>query len=203
MDTPVLIWIIVGIIVVVLVIVGIVYFMRGRTEQRQRAEHEKAEKLRADARASELAAREGEARAAQAKADAASAAAAAQQAQARAAQADVDSRRLADTVDEHEADAAKHRAEQDEILRKADDVDPFVTTDGTARTSNDGRADMDGDGRADTGRNDATVADHDETVDRSQTITRPPADSTAPAATHDDPLVDDVPETRRDRADRI
>ena len=57
MDTSVLIWIIVGIIVVALIVVGVVYFMRGRTEQRRRAEHDKAEKLRAQARESELAAR--------------------------------------------------------------------------------------------------------------------------------------------------
>ena len=198
MDTPVLIWIIVGVIVV-LAIVGIVFWMRGRTEQRQRAEHEKAEKLRADARESELAAREGEARAAQAKADAASAAAAAQQAQARAAQADVDSRRLADTVDEHEADAAKHRAEQEQTLRKADDLDPYVTTDTTTRTKDD----VNGDGRADVVRDDATTVDDDETAVRSQPITRPAAGSADQAMAHDDPVVDDVPDTRRDRADRV
>jgi len=204
MDTAVLIWIIIGIIVVALIVIGAVFFMRGRTEQRERAAHEKAEKLRADARESELAAREGEARAAQAKADAASAAAAAQQAQARAAQADVEANRLADTVDEHEAEAMKRRAEQEQTLRKADEVDPYVTAApaaataaGADRTTADGRADVDGDGRAD-------VAEAKSAVDADgQPITRPPASRPVPTVSQNDATPQAADETRRDRADRV
>lgn len=217
MDTTVLIWIIIGIIVVALIVIGAVYFMRNRTQQRERAAHEKAEKLRADARASELAAREGEARAAQAKADAASAAAAAQQAQARAAQADVDANRLADSVGEHEAEATKLRAEQQQTLRKADEVDPYVTADDSGRTAADrtdrtadaGRADVDRDGRADvheSPRMDADrdgVADVDEDqppVDKDgQPITRPPASRPVPTVTQTDATAGGEPQTRRDR----
>jgi Tfp pilus assembly protein PilX len=233
MDTSVLIWIIVGIIVVALIVVGVVYFMRGRTEQRRRAEHDKAEKLRAQARESELAAREGEARAAQAKADAASAAAEAQQAQARAAQAEIDANRLSDTVGEHEAEAAKRRAEQEQTLRKADDVDPYVTAGGTATGAGgtagmagagqadrdrDGRADavqnrdVDGDGRADAVQNRDVDgdgrADVDETrptVDKDgQPITRPPASKPVPTVTQSDTAAgSQQQQTRRDNADRV
>ena len=130
MDTSVWIWIIVGVLVVaIIVVVALAVSSRGRAEKKRQAEHDKAEKLRAEARETELAARESEARAAQTKADAASAAAAAQQAQAQAAQADVDARRLADSVGEHESEATQRRAEQQEALRKADEVDPYVTTD--------------------------------------------------------------------------
>ena len=217
MDTPVLIWIIIGIIVVALIVVGAVYFMRNRTQQRERAAHEKAEKLRADARASELAAREGEARAAQAKADAASAAAAAQQAQARAAQADVDANRLADSVGKHEAEATKLRAEQAETLRKADHVDPYVTADGTRRTDADGtdrtvdesRADADRDARVDAHENPRMDMDQDGRADvdedrpevdkDGQPITRPPGSRPVPTVTQSDTTVDDTQQTRRDR----
>jgi Tfp pilus assembly protein PilX len=216
MDTAVLIWIIIGVIVVALIVIGAVFLMRGRTEQRRRAEHDKAEKLRAQARESELAAREGEARAAQAKADAATAAAEAQQAQARAAQAELDANRLSDSVGEHEAEAAKLRAEQEKTLRKADDVDPYVTADGassgaaagTAGVAGAGRADVDGDGRADvTGNRDVDRdgrADVDESrpaVDRDgQPITRPPASKPVPTVTQSD---SGQQQTRRDNADRV
>ncbi|WP_214467652.1 hypothetical protein [Microbacterium flavescens] len=172
MDTATLIWIIVGVIVVaIIVVVALALTARGRAEKKRQAEHEKAEKIRAEARETELAARESEARAAKSRADAASAAAAAQQAQAQAAQADVDARRLADTVSEHDAEAAKHRAEQEERLRKADDVDPYVTTDGD---------DRDGDGRVDRNRDGSDVREE-------RTVVRDDRDAAvSPAATRSD-----------------
>jgi flagellar basal body-associated protein FliL len=231
MDTSVLIWIIIGVIVVALIVVGAVFLMRGRTEQRRRAEHDKAEKLRAQARESELAAREGEARAAQVKADAATAAAEAQQAKARAAQAEIDANRLSDSVGEHEAEAAKRRAEQEEALRKAADVDPYVTAGGTATgaaagTAGAGRADLDRDGRADAaenrdldrdGRADAAEnrdldrdghADAGETrptVDKDgQPLTRPPASKPVPTVAQSDTAVDSQQQqARRGNADRV
>jgi len=204
MDTAVLIWIIIGVIVVaIIVVVALAMSARGRNERHRQAEHEKAEKLRAEARESELAAREGKARAAQVRADAASAAAASQQAQAQAAQADVEARRLADSVGEHEADATKHREEQQETLRKADEVDPFVTTD-AADARDDGAP--------------AAARVEDVSYDRvdgerygqaatsgEPAITRPPASTTGPAATpvgHEDPVIAAAPPTRRDSADR-
>ncbi|GAA1957014.1 hypothetical protein [Microbacterium deminutum] len=200
MDTRVLIWIIIAIIVVALIVIGAVFFMRSRNQQREKAQHDKAVKLREDARQSELAAREGEARAAQAKADAASAAAAAQQAQARAAQSDVEAQRLADSVGEHEAEADKLRAEQEQTLRKADEVDPYVTAGGAsdpvARTTTDDRAAVDdrvetADERAD------DVADAQSAPE--QPIMRPRAARTDPTMSHDDPVIDDAPAARTDR----
>jgi membrane protein involved in colicin uptake len=131
MDTSVLIWIIVA-VVVVAVIVGIVLMTsRRRAEHQRQLQHDKADKLREEARQAELAAREREAKAAQVRADSASAAAEAEQAKARAAQADVEARRLADSVGEHDSDAAKQRQAQAEALRKADEIDPLVNTDGS------------------------------------------------------------------------
>ena len=219
MDTSVLIWIIIGVIVVALIVIGAVFLMRGRTEQRQRAEHDKAEKLRAQARESELAAREGEARAAKAKADAATAAAEAQQAQARAAQAELDANRLSDSVGEHETEAAKRRAEQEEALRKAADVDPYVTADGTAPraaggtagTAGRGQADLDRDGRADTAENRdvdrdgrADAGEMRSGVDKDgQPLTRPPASKPVPTVTQSDTAAGSQQQTRRDNADRL
>jgi cytoskeletal protein RodZ len=212
MDTSVLIWIIVAIVVVALIAIGIWFFMRGRTEQRKRAEYEKAEKLREEARQKELSAREGEARAAQAKADAASAAAAAQQAQARAAQQDIEAQRLADSVGDHEAEAARLRAEQEQTLARADKVDPYVTNDGSGnRTTADGRSDMDRDGRADANevrrtdaeRTDAPVADRNASNAPEQPITRPPASRPVPTVSQNDAAVEDVQTSRGDRSDRV
>jgi FtsZ-interacting cell division protein ZipA len=132
MDTTVLIWIIVAVVVVAIIIVlALVLTRRGRTEHRERVQHDKAEDLRADARESELAAREQEANAAQERANAAAAAATAQQAQAQAAQADVEAQRRAGNIGEYEAEAQERRNEQEESLRRADDVDPYVTSDET------------------------------------------------------------------------
>lgn len=226
MDTATLIWIIVGILVIaIIVVVTLLLTRRGQAEKRRQAEHEKAEKLRAEAREREMAARENEARAVQAKADAASAAAAAQQAQARAAQADVEARRLADTVGEHEAEAQKHREHQEQTLRKADEVDPFVT--GAARdnrqsvSNDDVRRDEARDSRAmaddgipaapdgvtgrdtDTRRDDAAYRDdvayrQDAGATTDAPITRPPADTDRTDGVVQDDTV--PPPTRRDRA---
>jgi len=213
MDTAVVIWIIIGIIVVAIIVIAVLAFTaRGRTARRREAEHDKAEKLRADARESELAAREGEARAAQVRADAASAAAASQQAQAQAAQADVEARRLADSVDEHDVEAAKHRAEQEETLRKADEVDPYVTADADTRDTdaaaagNAAAADVrydrvDGERYSAAGTADDAAATRDE-----PSITRPPvrtAETEQVAQTHDDPVIDDAPPTRRGGAEPV
>jgi len=140
MDTSVLIWIIVA-VVVVAVIVGIVLMTsRRRAEHQRQVQHDKAEKLREEARQAELAAREREAKAAQVRADSASAAAEAAQAKARAQQADVEARRLADSVGEHDSDAAKQRQAQAEALRKADEIDPLVNTDGSRGQTAEGDA---------------------------------------------------------------
>ncbi|MHC3000053.1 hypothetical protein [Microbacterium sp. HJ5] len=211
MDTAVLIWIIVGVIVLaIIVVVTLALTAKGRTEKRRRAEHEKAEKLRAEARETELAARESEARAAQTRADAASAAAAAQQAQAQAAQADVDARRLADSVSEHDAEAAKRREEQQETLRRADDVDPYVTTD--AGRDERGARDADRDGvpdrdeaaahsARDTDRDGARDTDRDGVPDRDERVAAnevPPAPdgvtgraagTTGERSGHDEPAI--------------
>lgn len=225
MDTAVLIWIIVGVLVVaIIVVVALAVTARGRAEKKRQAEHDEAEKLRADAHEKELAARESEAKVAKTRADAASAAAAAQQAQAQAAQADLDARRLADSLDEHTTEAEQRRAEHEETLRKADEVDPYVTTaaDSSGRDADDSRdADADrghdrnvdaGDGRADVREErvassdgipqarDGVVGGDPADADRTHeapTITRPRA-ATAEVpvnTTHDD---GSVPPSRRD-----
>jgi FtsZ-interacting cell division protein ZipA len=131
MDTSTLIWIIVGIIVVAVIIAVVVMSSRRRAEHQRQVQHDKAEKLREEARQAELAAREREAKAAQVRADSASAAAEAEQAKARAAQAQVEADRLADSVGEHDSDAAKQRQAQADALRKADQIDPLVNADGS------------------------------------------------------------------------
>ena len=128
MDTPTLIWIIIGIIVVAIIIVVVVMVSRRNSAKRLEAQHAKAEGIREDARRTEMAAREREADAAQARADSATAAAEAEQAKARAAQASIEAERAAATIDDHQADAEALRAEQAEKLRKADELDPAVTT---------------------------------------------------------------------------
>ncbi len=142
-DTSTIIWVIVGIVVVaILVVVVLMVTARGRRDKRDQAQHEQAERIREEARESEIAAREHEAQAAQARADAASAAAAAEQAKARAAQASIDADRRAGDIDGLQAGAEKHRAEQAERLRKADEVDPYVTEERTdAAPAADTRAD--------------------------------------------------------------
>jgi membrane protein involved in colicin uptake len=135
---------------------------RSRRERRVEHQHDRAEKLREDARSTELEAREHEAEVARARAEAASATAAAEAARARAAEASIDAERRAGTIDEHQADAEKLRAEQAEKLRKADDVDPYVTDGRTdaaaggpsAGTSGNTRRDVRDDGSA---RSDGTV----------------------------------------------
>jgi uncharacterized membrane protein YccC len=194
MDTAVWIWIIVGVLVVaIIVVVALAVSSRGRAEKKRRAEHDRAEKLRAEARETELAARESEARAAQTKADAASAAAAAQQAQAQAAQAELDAQRLADTVGEHENEAMERRAAQQETLRKADEVDPYVTADATR----DDRAtvtDRDGDGVRDD--RDGRVASRDDVPAAPDGV----VGRDATAARHGDPVMQDT--AHRDEATR-
>lgn len=220
MDTAVLIWIIVGVLVVaIIVVVALAVTARGRAEKKRQAEHDEAEKLRAEAHEKELAARESEAKVAKTRADAASAAAAAQQAQAQAAQADLDARRLADSLDEHTTEAEQRRAEHEETLRKADEVDPYVTT--AAGDSRDVDADRDrgpgrsvgaGDDRADVHEERVTSSDgipqaHDgvvggdssdaDSTHEAPAITRPRA-ATAEVpvnTTHDD---GSVPPSRRD-----
>jgi type II secretory pathway pseudopilin PulG len=135
MDTTTVIWIIVGIVVVLaIVIIALVLTARGRRTRRFEQQHERAERLRADARETELAAREHEAQAARAQADAAAANAAAEAAKARAAEAAIDAERRAGTIDEHRDEAAGLRERQAETLRKADDVDPYVGDDRTSAT---------------------------------------------------------------------
>ena len=138
MDTPTLIWIIIGVIVVAIIIVVAVMLSRRNSAKRLEAQHKKAEGLREDARRTEMAAREREAQAAQARADSATATAEAEQAKARAAQAGIEAERAAATIDDHASDAAKLREEQAEKLRKADEVDPAVTTAGDARDARTG-----------------------------------------------------------------
>ena len=129
MDTATLIWIVVAIIVVAIIIVVAVMLSRRNSAKKLEAQHAKAQDLREDARRTEMAAREREAQAAQARADSASAAAEAEQAKARAAQASIEAERVAGTIDGHQSDAAALRAEQEEKLRKADELDPHVTAD--------------------------------------------------------------------------
>lgn len=140
MDTTTLIWIIVGIIVVAIIVVVAVMMSRRNSAKKLEAQHAKAQEIREDARRTEMAAREREAQAAQARADSASAAAEAEQAKARAAQASIEAERAAATIDDHQSGAEKLRAEQAEKLRKADELDPAVTTAADARTGRDERA---------------------------------------------------------------
>lgn len=138
MDTATLIWIIIGIIVVAIIIVVAVMMSRRNSAKKLEAQHAKAQDLREDARRTEMAAREREAQAAQARADSATAAAEAEQAKARAAQASIEAERAAATIDDHQTDAAALRAEQAEKLRKADELDPAVTTDAGTANAADG-----------------------------------------------------------------
>ena len=145
MDTATLIWIIVGIIVVAIIVVIAVMMSRRNSAKKLEAQHAKAQDLREDARRTEMAAREREAQAAQARADSATAAAEAEQAKARAAQAGIEAERAAATIDDHQTDAAALRAEQAEKLRKADELDPAVTTNtADERVARDDRAATDG-----------------------------------------------------------
>ena len=139
MDTATLIWIIIGVIVVAIIIVVAVMMSRRNSAKRLEAQHAKAQDIREDARRTEMAAREREAKAAQARADAATAAAEAEQAKARAAQASINAENAAATIGDHESDAEKLRAEQAEKLRKADELDPHVTTTGDTRQARDDR----------------------------------------------------------------
>jgi FtsZ-interacting cell division protein ZipA len=140
-DTATLIWIIIGIIVVAIIIVVAVMMSRRNSAKKLEAQHAKAQDLREDARRTEMAAREREAQAAQARADSATAAAEAEQAKARAAQASIEAERAAATIDGHQTDAAALRAEQAEKLRKADELDPAVTTNAaTGHGARDDRA---------------------------------------------------------------
>ena len=139
MDTATLIWIIIGVIVVAIIIVVAVMVSRRNSTKRLEAQHAKAQDIREDARRTEMAAREREAQAAQARADSATAAAEAEQAKARAAQASIEAERAAATIDDHQSDAERLRAEQAEKLRKADELDPAVTTAADGRTDRDDR----------------------------------------------------------------
>ena len=114
-------------------------------------------------------------------------------------------------MSEHDEEAAKHRAEQQETLRKADEVDPYVTTTDAADASDTG----------DAGSRDTTAADvrYDRvdgerytadgaaaTTPAEPAITRAPATTTGPAPSvtgHDDPVIADAPPLRRDGADRV
>lgn len=130
MDRSTLIWIIVGIVVLLVVVAAaLLLTARGRRERRMEHQHDRAEKLRADARETQLQAREHEAEAARARADSAAATAAAESAKARAAEASIDAERRAATIDDHRAEAESLRERQAETLRKADDVDPYVDAD--------------------------------------------------------------------------
>jgi FtsZ-interacting cell division protein ZipA len=132
-DTTTLIWIIVGIVVVLaIVVVALLLTARGRRERRREHQHDRAEKLREDARQTELQARQHEAEAARAQADAAAAAAAAEDAKARAAEASIDAERRAGRVGDHRAEAEDLRRQHAEAMRKADDVDPYVDGSGSA-----------------------------------------------------------------------
>ena len=186
MDTTTLIWIIAGVVALALIVVVVLLVTaRGRRDRRAAAQHDKAERLREEAHESELTAREHEAQIAQARADAASATAAAEQAKARAAQASIDAERHAGTIDEHVTDATKHREEQMETLRKADEVDPYVADD---RADAAPRVDADADVRRDDlDTNARTAGPADEPLYR-----EPPRDEDL-----------DDPAARRSRADRV
>nr|WP_205835033.1 hypothetical protein [Microbacterium sp. CFH 90308] len=153
----------------VIVVVALLMTARSRRERRVEHQHDRAEELREDARSTELKALEREADVARARAETASANAAAEAARARAAEASIDAERRAGAIDEHQADAEKLRAEQAEKLRKADDVDPYVTEGRTdapagappAATADATRRDARDDG---TVRSDGTVH-HDGTRD--------------------------------------
>ena len=123
METSTIIWIIVGIIVVIaIIVIAVLMTNRRRHEAHLEAERKKAADLRQNAYESDVARREREA-------DAATAAAAAKQAEADAMQAKLESERLANESAAHQADAEQLRAETDERLRKADEVDPDVVRD--------------------------------------------------------------------------
>ena len=121
MDTSVLIWIIVA-IVVVAVIIGVVVFLRKRGTSRADANRKKAAEIRAKAQETDLAAREREAEAARVQAEAKRAEADAQAAKVRA-------ERLSQEGAERQNEANGVRAKVDEHLQKADKVDPDVNTD--------------------------------------------------------------------------
>lgn len=126
MDTA-MVWIIV-MIVVALVAIGVLAFFisRGTGQRREARHHEQAEKMRAQARESAVAAEDMRAQRMRTQADAATAAAEAERAKARAAQAEVDARRY---TEEHRREAEQHSVKAEELHRKADDLDPYARGD--------------------------------------------------------------------------
>ena len=190
--------------------------MRGRTEQRQRAEHEKAEKLRADARA--VRARRPRGRGARRTGEGGcrirrrgrTAGAGARRAGGCRVPTSRRHRRRARSRGRQApcraggdpAQGRRGRPVRDDRRRPA----PHGAIDAT-------RTDVDGDGRADVGTTGRTTADRDAVTaddprhrDRRRPADHPPAGKRhrLRPSTHDDPaIVDDAPETRRDRTDRV
>jgi len=135
MSGTTLTWIIIAIVVVLIVVAVIAFFAYRKNAPRRDARlHAHADDLRAKADESALTAQEIEAQEAKARADAAAAAAAAERAKAQAAQAAVDQKRYTDDIEARNAEAAEHRAKEEEIRRKADDLDPYVTDAATTDT---------------------------------------------------------------------
>ena len=135
MSGTTLTWIIIAIVVVLIVVAVIAFFAyRKNAPRRDERLHAHADELRAKADESALTAQEIEAQEAKARADAATAAAAAERAKAQAAQAAVDQKRYTDDIEARNAEAAEHRAKEEEIRRKADDLDPYVTDAATTDT---------------------------------------------------------------------
>lgn len=123
MDTTIVVWIAVGIIVVIAIIAVVLFATNGRRrEAHLEAERRKAARLRNDAEQTDLARRQREAEAAQA-------AAAAKQADADALDARLESERLARESAARQAEAQRLRDDVDERLQKADSVDPDVAPD--------------------------------------------------------------------------
>lgn len=114
MSTTSLVWIIVGIVVVLVILGGILYFARKRNREhveKQRADDRRqAADLRQNAQNVELDAREAEAKASRARADAA--------------QAEVDAERLRQESAQREADAQDLHVDSHEQLRQAETLDP-------------------------------------------------------------------------------
>jgi hypothetical protein len=162
-ETSTVIWIIVAVIVVIaIVVIAVLMTRRRRNEEHLESERRKAAELRQNAYESDVARREREASAASTAAAAQQAQASAKQAEADAMQAKLESERLAREAAEHQSSAQEMRDEAAERLRKANEVDPDVSADGTDRDAVRDDRDMVADRDRDAMRDDRDmVADRD------------------------------------------
>jgi uncharacterized protein HemX len=127
MSTAAVVWIIVAVVVIAIIVV-VAYFGR---KSRLEANRTRAQEIRQKAKDDEFGAREREAKAASA--------------EAAAKQAEVDAERLRREAAERIEDAQTVRAQSNEQVRKADEIDPDVRTTHTHashRSDNDGRTSL-------------------------------------------------------------